>query len=159
SVALGFATGVAAIVLTAWPEIGMRLGAGFSHSERAWVRDLGYHLLRLDGVREELLEACHAQATGGAVSAIAYLSGHGPLPRDEAQRLYYRVTGKAFEQESPAILAWRRRAFLRFDEHRGRDRVGPMGEGVRLASSRLDGRLEPQSAVSYFEWTMVFRNS
>jgi hypothetical protein len=30
---------------------------------------------------------------------------------------------------------------------------------VKLASSRLDGRLDARSAIGYFEWTMVFRNT
>jgi hypothetical protein len=158
-VALGFALGVAAIVLSAWPAIGVRAGSGLVHSKRPWMQGLGYHVLRLDGVREELLEACHSQNTGGAVESIAFLSGRGPLTRDEAQGLYYRVTGKAFEQEPAATLAWRHRARMGFDEHRGRDRVGPTAESVRLSSSRLDGILDARSAVGYFEWTLVFRNS
>jgi hypothetical protein len=144
-VALGFGCGLAAIVLLAWPAIGVRVGASLTHSERPWVREFGYSVLRRDGVRQELLAACHAQNAGGAVESVAYISGRGPLERMEAQTLYYRVTGRDFEQEPQ-------------DANRGGDRVGAVSQGVRLASSRLDGSLDERSAVGYFEWTMVFRN-
>jgi hypothetical protein len=156
---LGFACGAAVLVLLAWPAIGVRAAAELAESHSGWARELGYHVLRLDGVREELLAVCHSRNGGGAVESIAYLTGRGPLTPATAQLLYYRVTGRAYEQEPETTLAWRHRAWGPFDAHRGGDRVGPVGEGVRLNSSRLDGVLDARSAVGYFEWTMVFRNS
>jgi hypothetical protein len=161
AIAFGAACGVAAIALPAMPEIGVRAGAGMLSSERSWIHEAGFRMLRFDAVREALLEDCHARSSVGALEFAAWLSGRSSLPEDDARQLYYRVSGKSFDRE-PAPY-WRGRPWISLrddrDPNQGRDRVGGPVKEVQLTASRIDGRLDGLSAVAYFEWTLVFHNS
>ena len=157
AVVCGAACGIAALLLLASPAIAVRAAGGMIDSERGWVRDAGFHLLRLDAVREELSRASDFRAGADARQTVAWVTARGPLTQDEARRLYYRASGKSFD--NARISRWRRRAWLNFDPNRGSDRVGGVTNAVRLASSRIDGSVDGRSAVGYFEWTMVFHNS
>src|SRR5262249_35108726 len=92
-----------------------------------------------------------------ARGAIALLSGRGALTGPEAGDLYYTVTGRTADREP--VSRWRRRAFMQFDAQRGGDRSGRIVNGLELAASRLDGKLDARGATGYVEWTMVFHNS
>jgi hypothetical protein len=156
-IVLGATAALAAIVALALPAIAIRAGAELAASPSHWLRDTGFWLLGRDGVRDELLRTCRWSASAGARESVALLTGRRQVSRDEARVLYYRLTGQSFE--SQPVSRWRRSAWMRFDDARGGDRVAGPAEGVTLASSRLDGSVDPVSAVAYFQWTLVFHNS
>ncbi len=153
----GAVCGIGALVLLAAPAIAVRAASGMIASDRSWVRETGFYLMRLDAVRGELSRASDFRAPADARQTVAWITGRGPLAQEEARRLYYRASGKSFDQTP--VSRWRRRAWLQFDQNRGSDRVGAVTKAVRLASSRIDGSVDGRSAVGYFEWTMVFHNS
>ena len=57
-IVIGAVGGLAVLVLFGLPVIGVRVAAEMVRSERAWVRDTGFALLRLEPVRQELSDDC-----------------------------------------------------------------------------------------------------
>jgi hypothetical protein len=156
-IAWGAVAGFTTLVALAAPAIGLRAGAGMLESQYQWVRDAGYSILNTSPVSQELLESCEWTDRADARTAVALLTGRGGLGQEEARRLYYRVTGQAYDQQP--VSHWRRRSWMQFDEQRGGDRVGRHTADVQLTASRLDGKLDARAAAAYLEWTMAFHNS
>ncbi|HEV2667867.1 MAG TPA: VIT domain-containing protein, partial [Blastocatellia bacterium] len=90
----------------------------------------------------------------GVFSKFSY-----PLDAEQARKVFYRVTGKpcdssrgdgfnafAFDDRSPELGET--------GELRGLSRPE-----LSLAVSRIDGSLDPDAALGYLEWTMVFKNT
>ena len=76
--------------------------------------------------------------------------------------LYYRVTGKPFNSVKPPSLRTAQRndwvSEVQFDPDVGGDGVAARMIGLDLAESRLDGHIDPASALGYWEWTLIFSN-
>ena len=84
----------------------------------------------------ELLRCCGSErALRKAGERSGSLFGWNPgIAPAEALVLYFRVTGQSFDRPVAA-------------------------PGLTLASSLLDGTVDPAAALGYLEWTLVFRNS
>ncbi len=89
------------------------------------------------------------------------------VPENDFRLAYYRVTGRAYN----SVPAPRRPAFAirdradgddsrdwTWDDSLGTQQVGRRLRALHLAESRLDARVESDSALGYVEWTLVFRN-
>ncbi len=86
------------------------------------------------------------------------------VPAEQAQEVYYRVTGVPFNSVKPprAFLASRRGNVLdefEWDADQGGDAVAGRIAGLDLVSSRIDAHVDAASALAYTEWTMVFKNT
>lgn len=121
--------------------------------------------LRSIGSREVLLRACYEQP-GQMTNPISFVFQLGnPVAPEVAREVYYRVTGTPFNAVPPPKFGFGRRNGARwnmediaFDPDVGGEIVAGRIKGLTLASSSLMGMIEPDAAVSYSEWTMVFDN-
>ncbi|MFN3650694.1 MAG: VIT domain-containing protein [Armatimonadota bacterium] len=131
-----------------------------SRSERAkampWLR-------RLDAA-DEVLRLCYGVNSSGWVW-LGRTFGTAPDrdehdPRRNARRLYYLLTGSSFRNVEPPSAALQ---FTRWDDSTwavegGDEAVGRAIDGLSLASSRIDGVLDPETETAQYEWTATFRN-
>ena len=145
------ALALAIVALVNVPGVATSAGLRWAASEGEQTRQRGVRLLRWLGNRGQMLRACHGR--GG--SWIQW--GHG-VSREEAQRAYYRVTGEAFETAPPPKGAGR--FWRNWDEHQGGEQVGNRKlDGLSLAVSQLDGRIDRAASTSHVDWTMEFHNA
>jgi len=127
------------------------------------------HWLRRAGDTESILLAAYGDTSGLKdfrtwISSVAlarrpwmFVDSHSEtlVQPTEARAIYYRVTGKNFN-EVPRPSRATGFGFMHSDT--GGKIVGERSEDVLLLSSSLDGSLSAQTMSSYLEWTMVFRN-
>ncbi len=122
----------------------------------------GLGLLRALGNRKILLDACYIDDISWG-SYYSFLLSDLNISPETSRTIYYRVTGEMFNSHRPSTGA----TFLRarrtwmwdaFDFEQGGDQVGACMKGLSLKGSRMDGFIEPDGALGYLEWTMVFRN-
>jgi len=107
---------------------------------------------------------------GGAIFT-AIFSNSWPLDNldsDQTRRIYYQVTGEAFNTREPEF--WRGRFMggtfrhpaavteIDWDPHIGEGQVGTRVKGLSMKNSRIDAHLDPLSELSYQEWTIDFKN-
>lgn len=123
----------------------------------------GVRWLRSFGSEDVMLKACYSTPAGVTDLIGSLLSLSNPVKQADAQTAFYRVTGKPFNSLPKPKKAGNGRFDLldfdnRFDANRGSERVGGVIQGLVLASSRIDGSLDADAALGYFEWTMVFKN-
>lgn len=136
----------------------------------------GIDLLRRYGDRDDLarlaLDAAR-RPLGPAALLIALIEdrGHDPLslrppfvsPQHIAE-VYYRVTGRPLPSadtvraNQPLLATLGQRAPLAFDPGVGGHSVGARVPGLSLASSRIDGSINPDDALAYLEWQFEVRN-
>jgi len=148
---LGFAGGMAVLLVLASPELGARVGATLASSSSPGRREFGYRILAAEPVQRQLSLSASSNRLGSVDSLISLLSLRGPLGQSEARRLHYLATGAP--ADSPATNRWDR-----WQQSRGAT-FPPQGAGtVNLQSSRIDGSIDARSAVSYLEWTLVLHN-
>jgi hypothetical protein len=119
-------------------------------------------LLRILGSRDALLSACYVERdwTSWAQPFGAGRRSTPPEVLKEAQQLYFRVTGAAYNSVAApaanrtlgAVGRWN------FDASLGGTTVASKVPHLSMTSSRLDARIEITGNTSYTEWTMVFKN-
>lgn len=127
---------------------------------------LGVSLLRQFGSRDELLRMCYAENQRGRGFAFSargtpMLVGHlfDDLSSEEAQKLFFRVTGLPYNALPPPRGAGRSRFDdFDFDPDIGGQVVAGRRKGLSLSSSRVDAQIHSSAALAYTEWTMVFQN-
>ncbi|MBS1159564.1 MAG: hypothetical protein H6R15_1983 [Proteobacteria bacterium] len=121
-------------------------------------RQFGVRWLRAVGDEKLLRQACYSRS-GRAIDPLGLLFNFGDtVTPDEARRVYYLVTGQAFNHlPEPVARGWRQR-WWDGDLDLGGKNVGRRVDGVSLSHSRLDGSIDADAALGYLEWTMVFRN-
>ncbi|HVK03898.1 MAG TPA: PEP-CTERM sorting domain-containing protein [Armatimonadaceae bacterium] len=139
-----------------------------------WLRRLGGEdavLARCYGARLPYFEALGYQATDG-VLAKQMPSGwpgwdnvwdrRGGANKSE-KRLYYLMTGRSFTSAAaPWTVRHQRPGNWVTDvaaEETGGTRVGRIVPGLSLASSKVEGVLDPATASTEYDWTLVFRNA
>ncbi|OAD19592.1 inner membrane protein [Candidatus Thiomargarita nelsonii] len=110
-----------------------------------------------------MLEACYKRPSLNTNMLGMLFAFAKPVPIDQARRIYFRVTGIPFNAVPPPNLSGLHQRpmndFFNFDAEQGRNAVGGRLKGLYLANSRLDGTIDAEAAVSYTEWTLVFKNS
>ena len=131
----------------------------------------GVKLLRAFGSESEMLKSCYGMNRRNNIMFLwqdvfkknfHHLWDDMPstekwdMPSTKRSReIYYRVTGKPFNSVPPPKYSSRSEWW---DSGLGGEKVSQKIEGLWLNASRLDGKIEPDAATSYLEWTMVFKN-
>lgn len=159
----GAVVAVGLLGLLALPTILTQTGLQLGVSESSAWRMRGVRLLRSLGNREILLRSCYRRNRPfGDVTTWLFEQLGAPVSAEQAQRMYYRVTGTPYNAVRPPNLrGFRARAIINaddFDFDQAGDAVAGRLRGLKLSESRLDSRIEAASAVSYTEWTLVFQN-
>jgi hypothetical protein len=141
---------------------GMNMAASADSGEH--IR--GVKLLRTLGSESEMLKRCYGMNRRNHIMFIWHdvfqkdFLGLWDMPSPEKSReIYYRVTGKPFNSVPPPKYSSHSGGWnFWWDSNLGGDKVAQKVEGLWLNASRLDGKIEPDAATSYLEWTMVFKN-
>ncbi|MEW6730653.1 MAG: VIT domain-containing protein [Acidobacteriota bacterium] len=158
---LGLILSLSAFIAIEAPVTVTRYGLKLAASETAEASLRGIRMLRTLGQQETLLRACY-QRPGRATDLIGFIFLAGdPVMPDKAREIFFRVYGKSFNSVPPPELHGREgdwEMFADFDSDQGGEQVGGRVKGLYLSSSRLDGTIDPDAALSYTEWTMVFKN-
>ncbi|MFN7920933.1 MAG: VIT domain-containing protein [Bryobacteraceae bacterium] len=146
----------AALVIVAVhvPSLVTTLGMDWAVSADAAAQHRGLWLLRNFGDRSQIRDLGEGRRRSVADWAVSSVNP------GEARLIYYRVTGQAWE--TAPRPAMRTRSFddqWEFDENVGTARVGKVLKGLSLASSAMDGSVDPKAGIGYLEWTMEFRNA
>jgi hypothetical protein len=135
---------------------------GLQMATRPESRVEGIRFLRNYGSKETLLRSCYSR-TGWATDLIgSAFSIQNPVTPEEAQKIYYRVTGETIDRTIPPErvgVNFVTRNTLDFDRNQGGTEVGGGKlQGLALASSKLNGTVDADGGVGYMEWTLVFQN-
>ncbi|HOW98147.1 MAG TPA: VIT domain-containing protein [Kiritimatiellia bacterium] len=151
------------IALLATPTIVTQAGLQWATTESPATRARGVGLLRALGNDDLLLRSCYRRdrAVGNMVSFLFEGLGRR-ITSEQAQQVYYRVTGTPYNAvRPPELRGLRTRALINaedFDWDQGGDAVAGRLRGLSLRESRLDSRIEADSGAAYTEWILVFRN-
>lgn len=139
-------------------SIGMQL----ADSSKLVSQQMGLRILRAVGDQDLMLARCYPNTTSGMNLTRVLIESSNYLHHDAARTIFFRVTGKSFNEFPVPLMKQSRREAMRFrfsnDEDLGGETVGQRNQNVSLTSSRIDGSLDPQAANGYLEWTMVFTN-
>ena len=158
----GLALTAAMIGMAELPGTITTIGLYMATSSSPQTRADGIRVLRKYGSRDALLRACHDR-TGWATDVIgSALAIENPITPVEARKIYYRVTGEAFDVTVPMErtgVRLIRQDTVNFDGNQGGEVVGGSKlAGLSLANSKLDGSVDAVGGVGYIEWTLIFRN-
>ena len=159
----GWAAAIALLVGAAMPEALTRHWIAEAVSDHPEVRDGAVRWLRRLGSEAHLLRAAYGQG-GRALDGLFNGSNRRPsVSPESAQGVYFRVTGRAFNEVRPPLspMVGNGRAVLdefEWDDSLGGEAVGGRVAGLSLASSRLDGMAHAADGWGYSEWTLEFRN-
>ena len=157
---IGYGMALAATMLIAAevPALATRVWMARAASDSQTERTRAINLLRRYGSEKALLNACHSR--GDLVSLIGVLLNFSyPVNTEQARTIFYQVTGKTYDSARGDGF----NAFA-FDDHSPElDETGELRgrsqPDLSLASSRIDGSFDPDAALGYLEWTMVFKNT
>ena len=156
----GFVLGMLAVVVTEIPATVTRIGMQMASSPVSETNNRGVKMLRSFGTKNLMLRSCYQQqnAMSDLVSTVVAMGD--PVSTGEAKTIYYRVTGTPFNAEKPPtnIKYQRWDNELEFDRNMGGEIVAGQVKGLSLLSSRQDQSIDANAAVSYTEWTLVFKN-
>ena len=163
---LGCSIGFFSLILAALPSVITRVGMQMASSAEVATSNRGVKLLRSIGSNSEILNNCY-QERRSMFDVISMLVSTGdPVTQEEARNIYYRVTGAAFNSvERPKYFKSdffernNRNDDFEWDSGLGGTSVSQHIKGLSLASSRQDQSIDGNAAVSYTEWTMVFKNA
>ncbi len=114
----------------------------------------GIRWLRSYGSEDTMLRACYWRSIGASDFVGSLLTLGDPIDAEEARSVFYRVTGMTFDSLPKPVQP--ANGIIDFD--RGTDQIRGVLKGLVLSSSRIDGSIDADAALGYFEWTMVFKN-
>jgi hypothetical protein len=159
---LGFSLGLLALVVAELPSVVTRVGLQMATSTDSATNQRGIKLLRSFGSQDLMLRNCYQVQQGMTDLLSAAIAMGDPVTQDEARRIYYRVTGTPFNAVKPPAKSNRQvRAWgndFEFDSALGGTAVAGQVKGLSLETSRQDQSIDANAAVSYTEWTLVFKN-
>lgn len=118
----------------------------------------GIQWLRKVGDKNLMLRFCYVRPGTSDFFGLLF----APVNPEEARKIYYQVTGTPFNSVPPPRFNVRgRNPFdeTTFDIDQGGDAVAGRIKNLSLATSRIDGSVDPEAALAYLEWTMVFQNT
>lgn len=142
---------------TTLTQVGLRIATASTQSEQA----RGIRMLRAVGNEELLLRYCYVR-TGRTTDLLSFIADMASVSPEQARKVYYRVTGVPFNSLPAPENTFRDGgdwgSTLDFDRDQGTDAVGGRLQGLTLTSSRLDGSLDANAALGYFEWILVLEN-
>jgi len=151
------------------PRYATRIALDLATSKDADTHRKSVQFLRAFGSESTLLRSCYESSrfgfgSGDASSWVMNGLGGSVTSPDEARRIYFEVTGTPFNYEKPPRMNSRgasgafAEGAYRFDEDQGGKEVGARLMDLDLKSSRIDTHVDPDSALAYTEWTLVFSN-
>ncbi len=157
----GLVFGVVALIALDLPASATRLGMQMATAESPQTRAQGVRWLQVASKKDLMLRLCYMRS-GVSTDMLGFVFNMAhPIAAEEARKIYFRVTGNAFNSvPAPAMRA--ARGFFSgasdFDFAQGGDSVEGKLSGLSLGASRMDASLDANAAVGYIEWTMVFKN-
>ena len=161
---IGFTAGVLALAIPAAHDFSTQeMLVTATSKDPARIRQ-GVALLRTFGSRDTLLRACYDTTSWSRFmdELFGNRQSGGRVPKEDAQAIYYRVTGEPHNSvPAPAAVPLpgrRGRAMWNNDDALGGTKVAGKVAGLSMTISRLDGKVEAAAGTSYVEWTMVFKN-
>jgi hypothetical protein len=132
-----------------------RIGLQMTISESKASQVKGVQFLRTFGDKNFLLRTCYVRPGISDLFGVFFTA----IEPEHAREIYYRVTGDSFSSvPRPKFTVRNGGFFTDFDPDQGGDDVAGKVNNLKLFSSRIDGSVDPDAALSYFEWTMVFQN-
>ncbi|MGL5632290.1 MAG: VIT domain-containing protein [Azovibrio sp.] len=148
----GVALGLAAILLVSLPDGLTQIGMGMAASESEKTRIAGLNLLRTVGDENIMLEYCYSNKRTAIGSLRRLINLASSLNNEKAQKIYYQVTGVAFhEQPRPETVGTR---------YRFRSDMADTGisKDLKLVNSSMEASVDADAAITYLEWTLIFKN-
>lgn len=144
-------------------RIGMEMAAD---NEVKKARD-GVSLLRAVGSESEMRKYCNDDVQVSRFDSLSIARPNVWIGREEARRIYYRVTGKSINEvkEAPTITLklpfdWGRFAPRNtFDLDRASKEVGQFVPELHLAVSKLTTQVDPTAAACRYTWQMQLTSS
>jgi hypothetical protein len=120
-------------------------------------------MLRRWGDRKVMLLRCYERPRTGVGMLSLLMNGADNVAPHDAREIYYRVTGQPFNSNPAPVHVvnrnWSRSRSGEWDAGQGGDEVAGKVEGLSLKSSRMDGSVDPDAALGYLEWTVLFTNA
>src|SRR5262245_37422748 len=158
----GFGWGLAmtALILVAAevPVILTRVWVSKAASDSQGEKARAIDLLRRYGHDRTLLAACDRRGDFASLFGV-FLNSRYPVSVELAREIFYRVTGKLYSSARGDGF----NAFAIDDLTHELDETGELRglsqPNLSLAGSRIDGSFDPDAALGYLEWTMVFKNT
>src|SRR5439155_1146550 len=149
----GIGLAVAALLAHEIPGTVTRIGLQMALAQDRETRARGVRLLKLAGSEELLLRLCYVRS-GMATDMVGFLFHlTGRVEPEEVRKVYYRVTGTAFNAgPTPAAVRLGRGPLFfdgggDWDFDQGGDSAGGQVRGLSLAASRLDGSVDANAAL------------
>lgn len=116
-------------------------------------------VLRNWGDRDFVLNSCYLRASNKLLLFGTILNGRGSfVDSAQSRQIYYRMTGVPFNAVPPPDFLRGSLTRWDFDPERGSEQVGGRIKDLYLELSSILCSVEPESCLSYTEWTFVFRN-
>lgn len=159
----GFLASMAALILVALPIYLTRHWSQSYVSGTPEQKTEALSWLRRMGSEQTLLKDSYSMS--GRDSGVFDIYPQGkPVTTEQAQDLYYRVTGERFNSKAPPQLGlassrWNFMDEMSWDPDAGGTRVGGRLKGLSLARSHVNAIVDSDAAWSYQEWTLEFENS
>src|SRR5215831_1843415 len=154
----GFALAALILIVIEVPVIATRVWMSKAASDSQAESARALNLLRRYGHEKTLLAACNSQRKFASLIGV-FSNFSYPLDAEQARKVFYRVTGKPYDSSRGDGF----NAFAFDDRSPELDETGELRGFSRpdlsLAVSRIDGSLDPDAALGYLEWTMVFKNT
>ncbi len=158
----GMAGAFAAFALLAARGTLTSLALARATSDDEGDRKQGIAWLRRLHAEDAILRRCYTRGSGhGVLTDLTLGAAAGHVQSDVARALYYRVTGRPFDSVPPPRLKSMRGDRLDvsdWDFDQAGSSVGGVVRGLALTSSRIDGSIDADAALSYWEWTLELSN-
>ena len=159
AVGLGLTLGLLALIEL--PATLTRIGLEKAVSNSPQTRAEGIRFLRTYGSKDALLRSCYDRS-GRATDLLGYaFLIKNPVTAEDAQKIYYLVTGETFDASLPPERIGGRlipQDTIDFDGDQGWSGIRGKLEGLSLADSKLEASVDANGGVGYMEWILVFRN-
>src|SRR5215217_5879679 len=157
----GLVLTAAVIAVIELPATLTRIGLQKAAAASPQTRSEGIRFLRTYGNKDALLRSCYNQTHWATDLMGSTFSLKSPVTPTEAQKIYYLVTGEAFDASIPPERVGGHlipQDTFDFDSDQGGVKIGGKLKGLSLASSKLDASVDADGGVGYMEWTLVFQN-
>ncbi|MDH5181129.1 MAG: VIT domain-containing protein, partial [Gammaproteobacteria bacterium] len=151
----GVLLGLTCLLVVQVPDSLTRVGMQMAVSESEQTRISGIRMLRVIGLESHILKAGYERSGQMPYMFAAMFNlGGKRISMEDARGIYYRVTGKAFNDQTGA--SQKGRSF--WDPEVGGKHVGGRQPELYLQDSTIDGSISANAGVAYLEWTMVLKN-
>ncbi|MBI5248866.1 MAG: hypothetical protein HY912_05175 [Desulfomonile tiedjei] len=159
---LGVVLFLVVLIVIELPVTVTRVGMKLATSPDPETRLTAVKWLRTIGNEDLMLRACYLR-TGRTVDLASVLLFLGdPMRPENAQQIFYRVTGTPYNSVPPPSVIQGRGGILMtrdFDLGQGGSLVAGQVRGLSLESSRIDSSVDSDAVLAYFEWILEFKNS